>query len=210
MSLRRVFGYTSLHTPKYNLQQWMTRIFHNSPQPPLFGEKRTNSEEPRQLSKKYESVPECQPPPCESEIPRADDKFPFVTKIAKDEIGAYVICPPTQEKKKFSCSDLPMEVRPMKRKRKPFVPASACKKPKPSPSAECERLKKDVCLKLSFPNCMKARNPPKCLKEFKRPDCRRVPNPVPAYSECFKPPKKTRKDECECLSSKRLCLNGGQ
>lgn len=206
MALRRVFAFTSLQNSKYQLHQWIVRNFYKSPLS-HYSEKQ-NGEDQHQLSKKFESVPECKPLPCEPKIARADEKFPLIGKVARDEIGAYIICPPAQEKKKFTCADLPLEPRPAKRKRKPFVPASACKKPKPSPSAEaCEKLRHDLCYKITMPNCHKARNPPKCLKEFKRPDCKRVKPPVAAYSECFKPPKKTRQDECDCIVSRKVCLN---
>lgn len=203
MALRRIIGQTTLQNSKIAFQLNLGRLFSRSPIS-LYSEK----DGQHVLSEKFLSKPECQSKSCDPVHPRADD---YATSqplgFKTDEPGVYKKCPPPVEVKKFKCSDLPMEPKPQKRKRKPFVPASACKKPKPSPSAgSCERLMVEKCEQLAMENCLKARNPPKCVREFLRPDCKSAKAPFPAYSECFKPPKKTRKNECECLESERLCL----
>lgn len=201
MALRRVFACTALHKSSAYLQ---LRAFSRSP---VFQKTETSADDLAKVTNKYAKNPECLQVDCEPPVRRADANLSSAPTVKLDEVAAYSKCPPPVQVKKLSCADIPMDAKPPKRKRKPFVPASSCKKPKAAPEApDCPKLKKELCPKIQMHNCPKGRNPPKCEKLLKREDCQRIPAPFPAYSECVKPAPNKRKTECECLVKERVCL----
>lgn len=158
---------------------------------------------------KYAQKPECVTIDCDPEVPRIDDVTGQMEsrKLKIDQLSAYLPCPPAPAVVRVSCADMPSLPVQIKKKRRPFVNAAACKKPKPSASAnECNKIDKAGCSKTRFPNCPPARNPPVCEKKRIRDKCEKVPAPFPAYSECFTPLKSMRKDECECHLSRNVCI----
>lgn len=204
MSIRKAVNSNLINA---RLPQLIHRSFHISP---IFQE-RVNGEEPHQFSKKYESMPECQKKECVIETPRVDDNHPYTYKIAKDQIGSYVLCPPLPPSppQPFCCDDLPKQ-RPPKRPRKPFTPVVSQKPDTKSPGLGChqqvEVQKDEKCPKLGFPNCKAPQYPKKCKAAFERPICKRIPNPSKSLSEWFTPPKPTRRTDCSCWESKKLCF----
>lgn len=149
--------------------------------------------------------PECIKQECDPKNERHDKKVSNdKEQVKKDQIGTYRNCPPPAKKAIVKCDDLPAEPQLPRRKRKPFVPAAACKKPTVSLSASvCDKIKEVKCKVVQMPNCSQARIPPKCLIVYKRPDCKRNEYKLPAFSECVKLPKKNRFDECECQEKAR-------
>lgn len=156
----------------------------------------------------HSSKSECVKLKCDPKIERQDRKTiksEGVT-LKHDQVGTYRPCPPPMKRVVVKCDDCVVEPQLPRRKRKPFVPAAACKKPVVSVSATaCEKLKENKCPVVQLSNCPNARIPPTCVNIFKRPDCKRKEYPFPAFSACYKMPKKNRFDECECLERAELC-----
>lgn len=153
--------------------------------------------------------PECNKVECDPKMEPFDKNLALLTKpteIKKDQPGSYRSCPPPIQKSVMRCEDLPQEPQAPRRKRKPFVPAAACKKPAVTVCVPpCEKVKEEKCRLKSMPDCPNARVPPKCPILNKRPDCKRQEYKFPAFSACFKLPQKTRVDECGCLDEARVC-----
>lgn len=155
----------------------------------------------------HNSNPDCKKLECDPKIQPLDKQLPNKgTELKRDQVGTYRSCPPPAKKVVVSCNDLPAEPQPPRRKRKPFVPASACKKPPVSISVSpCDKAKEEKCKRVQIPNCGTARIPPTCLPLDQRPDCKREEYKFPAFSACYELEKKHRFEECECREKARGC-----
>lgn len=155
----------------------------------------------------FSKKPECIQMVCDPMQEPHDTQLPPATRRVKmDQVTAYTKCPKQPKKKKVCCTDLPPPTNPNKKARKPYVPGTSCKKPKASPDADpCNKLKKDLCIKLGFPNCPAPLIPPACERPYLRDQCEQPKPPFPAYSELFSVPKDNRKNECTCLEHQIPC-----
>lgn len=155
----------------------------------------------------FSKKPECIKMICDPNFERHDTQLPPPSRqMKKDQVSAYANCPDLPPKHKISCANMPRDPNPNKKPRKPYVPGTSCKRPKPSANADpCEALRKDLCLKTSMPNCPSPVMPPNCDRPFVREICDKIKAPFPAYSELFSPPTSNFRTECTCLEHKSIC-----
>lgn len=160
-------------------------------------------------SKKSE---DCERPLCDEDIIRMDASFNPSAYFSKHYQKHWVDCPEPPKPIKLSCEDYtvpPHEV--FRRKKRPLsATESSHKKLILSNSKDCQSMGESVCRKLSYSNCNKMKNPPKCTKKYVIKKCEKTLVPNLSYSETnrFKVPDP--KNECTCFRAKSICVFGNE